>query len=84
MLKEGALDEARALLDRWNPSLPASKAIGGPELIAHLRGELSLSEAKDRAIIATRQYAKRQRSWFRARMRAWQQVPAEGAKNLTS
>jgi tRNA dimethylallyltransferase len=59
-------------------------AIGGPELIAYLRGEISLEEAKIRANIATRRYAKRQRSWFRARMKDWQQVPAESLKTLTS
>jgi tRNA dimethylallyltransferase len=38
---------------------------------------MSLEEAREAAIIATRQYAKRQRTWFRARMRGWQKVPAE-------
>ena len=71
MLAEGALEEARANLPGWNPNLPSSKAIGAPELIAHLRGEIPLNEAKERATIATRQYAKRQRNWFRARMKAW-------------
>lgn len=76
MLAQGALEEARAVMDIWDQNLPASKAIGGPELIAHLRGEIPLQEAKDRAYVATRQYAKRQRSWFRARMKAWQRVSA--------
>ncbi|MFV0359907.1 tRNA (adenosine(37)-N6)-dimethylallyltransferase MiaA [Tropicimonas sp.] len=71
MLARGALDEARANLDGWNPALPSSRAIGGPELIACLRGELTLDEATERASIATRQYAKRQRTWFRARMKSW-------------
>jgi tRNA dimethylallyltransferase len=77
MLDAGALDEARANLAAWNPARPASQAIGAAELIAHLRGEMSLEEAREAAIIATRQYAKRQRTWFRARMRGWQKVPAE-------
>ncbi len=76
MLEAGALDEARANLPHWSPALPSAKAIGAPELIAHLRGKLSLSEAAERAKISTRQYAKRQRSWFRARMQAWQNVSA--------
>ena len=75
MLAAGALDEARANLAGWNPALPSSKAIGAPELIAHLNGKISLAQARTRAIIASRQYAKRQRSWFRTRMRAWQAVP---------
>lgn len=71
MLAGGALDEARAALPHWNPSRPWAKAIGAPELIAHLRGEMTLADAAERAKAATRQYAKRQRTWFRARMRAW-------------
>lgn len=76
MLAAGALDEARANLALWSPALPSAKAIGAAELIAHLRGELSLDAARDRAITATRRYAKRQRTWFRARMRDWQRVSA--------
>ncbi len=71
MLAAGALEEARANLDRWNPEDLSAKAIGAPELIAHLRGEISLDAAREAATIATRQFAKRQRTWFRARMRAW-------------
>lgn len=71
MIGAGALDEARANLPRWDPALLSAKAIGAPELIAHLRGELTLDQATEAAVIATRQYAKRQRSWFRARMQDW-------------
>ena len=78
MLAAGALEEARANLPAWDPALPSAKAIGAPELIAHLKGELDLAEAERRAIISTRQYAKRQRSWFRARMKSWRSVAPEG------
>lgn len=71
MLDLGALDEARDNLERWDPSLLSSKAIGAPELITHLRGELPLDEAQERATIATRQFAKRQRTWFRSKMKSW-------------
>ena len=64
MMEAGALEEARANLEGWDPALPSSKAIGGPELIAHLLGDISLDEARERAIIGTRRYAKRQRTWF--------------------
>ncbi len=74
MIKGGALDEARANLRRWSPTLQSSKAIGAPELIAHLQGQLSLNDAIDRAKIATRQFAKRQRTWFRSRMGLWQAI----------
>ncbi len=71
MIAAGALDEARAMLPDWNPSLLSSKAIGAPELIAHLEHNMSLEEATQAAKTATRQFAKRQRTWFRARMRDW-------------
>jgi tRNA dimethylallyltransferase len=74
MLAQGALDEARANLTRWSRAGGAAKAIGAPELIAHLQGHLTLDQAREAAIIASRQYAKRQRTWFRARMGDWQQV----------
>ncbi|MGB7319120.1 MAG: tRNA dimethylallyltransferase, partial [Planktotalea sp.] len=74
MVDEGALDEARANLDRFDPALLSCKAIGAPELTAHLHGEMTLPEAKEAASIATRQFAKRQRTWFRARMKKWREV----------
>jgi tRNA dimethylallyltransferase len=74
MLATGAPEEARANLSDWNPALPSSKAIGGPELIAHLRGEMSLTSATEAATLASRQFAKRQRTWFRSNMQAWKQV----------
>lgn len=71
MLAEGVLDEARAMLPKWKAQHASSKAIGAPELIAHLKGEISLDETRERVIIASRQYAKRQRTWFRKRMKEW-------------
>ena len=74
MIEGGALEEVREIEPRWNPALPSAKAIGAPELIAHLRGQLTLDEARDAAKISTRQYAKRQRTWFRSRMKSWQKI----------
>jgi tRNA dimethylallyltransferase len=71
MLEQGALDECQDNLTGWDPARPSSRAIGAPELMAHLRGEMTLDAAIEAAEIATRQYAKRQRSWFRARMKDW-------------
>lgn len=71
MLTGGALEEARAALPYWDPARPWAKAIGAPELVAHLQGSMTLAEAAERAKAATRQYAKRQRTWFRARMGGW-------------
>jgi len=78
MMRAGALDEVRALLPRWNPALQSAQAIGAAELMAHVRGELPLDAAIALAITATRQYAKRQRTWFRARMQQWQVLAAPG------
>jgi tRNA dimethylallyltransferase len=66
MLAAGALDEVRGLaaLD-LPPHLPAMKAHGVPELVRHLRGEISIEEAARRAVLVTQQYAKRQFTWLR-------------------
>lgn len=80
MLDGGVLEEVRAVLPRWPLPGGAGKAIGAPDLIAHLRGEIDLATATERAIIASRQYAKRQRTWFRARMRDWQHVALPAAE----
>ena len=76
MLDDGALEEARAVLPRWDPTIGAAKAIGAADLVAHLRGEATIDEARARAVAATRRYAKRQRTWFRARMGGWDRVDA--------
>jgi len=74
MLQQGALDEVSAMLPRYDPALPSCRPIGVPELVTHLRGELTLEEARARAHIATRRFAKRQRTWFRSKMRDWHRV----------
>ncbi len=71
MLRDGALDEVRAALADWDPKALWARAIGAPELVAYLRGEATLAEAVSAAQASSRQYAKRQRSWFRGRMRGW-------------
>lgn len=74
MLETGALEEARAALPVWAPARPWARAIGAPELVAHLQGEMDLEAARAAAVLASRRYAKRQRTWFRSRMAAWQEV----------
>ena len=76
MLDAGALDEVRANLADWDPGRPSSRAIGARELVGYLQGETTLDQARAAATIATRQFAKRQRTWFRARMRNWRRVAA--------
>lgn len=66
MLEHGAIEEVRALLARdLDPALPVMRAIGVPEIAAFLRGDLPLDEARARGAQATRNYAKRQYTWFR-------------------
>jgi tRNA dimethylallyltransferase len=67
MVDQGGLDEARSLLD-MDPSLPAAKLLGLRPLQALAEGTLTRAEALDAAITATRQFAKRQMTWFRHRM----------------
>jgi tRNA dimethylallyltransferase len=74
MLAQGALEEVRAILPCYTPTLPAHKAIGVPELVAHLRGETTLEEARNGAVTATQRYAKRQRTWIRSKMGAWDKL----------
>ncbi len=75
MLSEGALSECQAWMDQGlSMELPSAKALGAPEIIAHLNGEMSLEDARDRATIATRQFAKRQRTWFRSKMGEWEKL----------
>ena len=66
MLERGALDEVQRLLAReLDPDLPVMRAIGVPELAALQAGELSHDAAIERGAQATRNYAKRQFTWFR-------------------
>jgi len=66
MIEGGALAEAAAIAARrLDPSLPAMKAVGLPELLSYLRGDIPLSAAIAAAQRATRRYAKRQMTWFR-------------------
>ncbi|GAA4116514.1 tRNA (adenosine(37)-N6)-dimethylallyltransferase MiaA [Aminobacter aganoensis] len=82
MLDNGALDEVKAITAmRLAPELPAMKAIGVRELAAAIAGETSFDEAIERAKIATRQYAKRQSTWFRNQFGPeWQRIGGEAGR----
>ena len=67
MMAAGALEEVRPLM-KHGTVLPMMKAIGIPELSRHLRGEISLEEAVTLAKTATRQYIKRQFTWWRGQV----------------
>lgn len=75
MMDGTAIEEVEAInaLD-LDPTLPAMRAIGVPEISAYLRGEIDKQTAIEKSIIATQQYAKRQRTWFRGRMNDWQWI----------
>jgi len=83
MLAHGALDEVAALAALGlDPTLPLMKAVGVPELIAHLRGRIPLAEAIRRAQQATRRYAKRQTTWFRNRLGDAETFDAQYSESL--
>lgn len=79
MFDGGAIEEAKALLARHlDSALPAMRAIGVPQIAAFLAGNTSRDQALDLAQAATRQYAKRQFTWFR------HQPPADWPRHTES
>ncbi len=69
MMRSGAVEEVRALLALGlRPEMPVMKAIGVPQIAAYLAGTMGEAEVIERAAAATRQYAKRQMTWFRNQM----------------
>lgn len=75
MISDGALDEVQALIRRnLDPALPAMKAVGARELSAHLEGTTTLDQAIAATQQATRNYAKRQLTWFRNQTAGWARV----------
>ena len=72
MMEQGLIREGENNLENWNETFPSSKAIGARELIAHLQNKITVDELKEQILIATRQYAKRQRTWFRSKMKTWE------------
>lgn len=71
MFEAGVIDEVKNLSPE---AKTIRQAIGVREIEAHLRGELTLEECRERIVISTRQYAKRQRNWYRRE--AWLQPVA--------
>jgi tRNA dimethylallyltransferase len=81
MLAAGARDEVARLAARHlDPLLPAMKAHGVPALIRHLKGEISLEEARTIGCADTRHYAKRQFTWFRHQLPEFEWVKPEEAR----
>ena len=83
MLQKGALAEVEALASRGlSPRLPAMRALGVPHLLAHLKGEVSLDDAVEKAKTASRRYAKRQMTWCRNQMITWDRVIAQDSESI--
>jgi len=76
MLREGAEDEVRTLLSLGLPAeAPVMKAIGVSQIAAMLKGEMTRDEVLEKGAAATRQYAKRQMTWFRNQMdQSWERL----------
>ncbi len=76
MMESGAVEEVKALLALDPaPDLPSMKAIGVSQIAAMLAGDMTKEEAVKKASAATRQYAKRQMTWFRNQMDdSWQRL----------
>ncbi len=75
MIDQGAIDEVQALMDRGlSPALPAMKAVGVRELAAYLSGDLARDDAIAALKQATRNYAKRQLTWFRNQTPDWRRA----------
>ena len=83
MVEEGALDEVRGLLAQGlSDDLPAMRALGVRELAAHIRGETDLPSAIKELQTATRQFAKRQATWFRGQGRGGKVIAAQFSESL--
>ena len=82
MLETGAVEEVKALLAfNVSPAMRVMKALGVPLFAALLAGEMSAAEVIERGAVATRQYAKRQMTWFRNQLdENWSRVdPSAGS-----
>ncbi|NJN23577.1 MAG: tRNA (adenosine(37)-N6)-dimethylallyltransferase MiaA [Acaryochloridaceae cyanobacterium RL_2_7] len=66
MIDNGWLHEVQDIESRYGSDLPLLKTLGYAELQEHLRGKVTLQQAQESTVIHTRQFAKRQRTWFKA------------------
>ena len=71
MIERGVLQEVQENLKYFSQDIPSFKAIGSCEFMTYIQGKLSLENAIRKTIISTRQFAKRQRTWFRKNMADW-------------
>jgi len=83
MVEQGALEEARRVAG-IDESLPAAKIIGLREFWQFDEGRLEAAKVEEAIVIATRQYAKRQSTWFRNKMSSWVWIPAYDQSNIVA
>jgi tRNA dimethylallyltransferase len=65
MIEQGLIAEVQTLLQRYGPDLPLLKTLGYAEMVPYILGETPLAAAIEQCAQNTRQFAKRQRTWFR-------------------
>ena len=83
MVANGGLEEARSLLEQNLPSsLPAMRAIGVRPLMAHIQGNVDFEAAIGRGQIETRQYIKRQMTWLKKHMIAWNNISTKQMESI--
>ena len=71
MIEQGLVQEVEGLCQRYGSHLPLLKTLGYAEVLGYLKGDYSLAQAQTLIVKNTRQFAKRQRTWFRKRSMIW-------------
>ena len=75
MMDAGAIHEVEGVKTHyWHPALPSSRALGAAEIIDAINSKITMQDAVIKSKTLTRQFAKRQRTWFRSKMSNWQQI----------
>ena len=83
MIKEGAITEVKKFIKlKINKDKTSNKVIGVNEIKEYLKKKSDISEVRDKIIIKTRQYAKRQSTWARGHMLSWQRIDAKDIKKF--
>ena len=83
MFEEGAINEVKNFLKlKINNELTANKILGIREIKSYLEGSMTLVQTKELIKLKTRQYAKRQLTWFRGHMRSWEMIYSSNTNNL--
>lgn len=85
MMNSGAIEECKAAKAAgFAPNLPANRAIGAREIIDALDGKITMQNAVIKSKTQTHQFAKRQRTWFRSKMKNWQHIDMSSNPDLAA